>query len=168
MVLATSGWISRAPPYSGYCCALNAFAYRAFTFYGRLSQNRSAGASRSLNAALNPMILSTMVWPLPVSLAATRGIDVSFFSCRYLDVSVRGVSPRHAILFTYRCLGFSKTGSPIRTSAARWLFAPPRGFSQLATSFFGSWCQGIHPLLFLACLLPFFAPVFSFQGTAIH
>ena len=32
------------------------------------------------------------------------------------------------------------------------MFAPHRSFSQLATSFFGSWRQGILPLLFVACL----------------
>ena len=32
-----------------------------------------------------------LVWALPVSLAATPGIDVSFFSSGYLDVSVRRV-----------------------------------------------------------------------------
>ena len=31
------------------------------------------------------------VWPLPLSLATTRGISVDFFSSRYLDVSVPGV-----------------------------------------------------------------------------
>ena len=30
----------------------------------------------------------TPVWAVPLSLAATDGIDVSFFSCGYLDVSV--------------------------------------------------------------------------------
>ena len=34
------------------------------------------------------------VWALPTSLAATTGIDLSFFSSRYLDVSVPlGLSP---------------------------------------------------------------------------
>ena len=32
------------------------------------------------------------VWPLPRSLAATRGIDVSFSSSGYLDVSVPRVA----------------------------------------------------------------------------
>ena len=32
-----------------------------------------------------------MVWALPISLAATFGIDVSFFSSGYLDVSVHRV-----------------------------------------------------------------------------
>ena len=38
----------------------------------------------------------TMVWALPVSLAATPGIDVSFFSSGYLDVSVHRV-PLHTL-----------------------------------------------------------------------
>ena len=38
----------------------------------------------------------------------------------------------------------------IRISADRGLFAAPRSFSQLVASFFGSWCQGIHLMLFFA------------------
>ena len=41
-------------------------------------------------------------------------------------------------------------GFPIRISTVRCLLAAPRGFSQLATSFFGVWCLGIHPVLFFA------------------
>ena len=39
------------------------------------------------------------VWAVPLSLAATDGIDVSLFSCGYLDVSVprvRSYSPMHS------------------------------------------------------------------------
>ena len=38
----------------------------------------------------------------------------------------------------------------IRTSMGQWIFAPYHGFSQLITSFFGSWCLGILPTLFVA------------------
>ena len=41
-------------------------------------------------------------------------------------------------------------GFPIRKSAGHWIFAPNRSLSQLVTSFVGSWCQGIHLMLFLA------------------
>ena len=41
-------------------------------------------------------------------------------------------------------------GYPIRKSTDLWIFAPPRGLSQLVTSFIGSWCQGIPLALFLA------------------
>ena len=44
---------------------------------------------RSYNPGLCP------VWAPPLSLAATYGIDFSFSSCRYLDVSVPCVLPRH-------------------------------------------------------------------------
>ena len=40
----------------------------------------------------NPDGLGPSVWPLSFSLAATKEIDFSFSSCRYLDVSVHGVS----------------------------------------------------------------------------
>ena len=38
-----------------------------------------------------PKVFLSLVWPLPLSLATTRGISVDFFSSRYLDVSVPGV-----------------------------------------------------------------------------
>ena len=41
-------------------------------------------------------------------------------------------------------------GCPIRKFPDQWIFAPPRGLSQLITSFVGSWCQGIPLALFLA------------------
>ena len=166
MVPPTSDRISRVPPYSGFCRPAHNFAYGAFTLCGRLSQNRSAIACRNLCSPL-PHGTRTVVWPLPFSLAATRGITFVFSSCRYLDVSVHGVSLRQTILFICRWHGFSMPGFPIRISAGRWLFAPHRGFSQLAASFLGSWCLGILPLLFFACsiVLSCLLPVFGFQGT---
>ena len=42
----------------------------------------------------NPDIAATIsVWAISFSLATTREIDFSFFSCRYLDVSVPCVGP---------------------------------------------------------------------------
>ena len=43
-----------------------------------------------------------------------------------------------------RCHAFSVTGYPIRIPADHKLFAPPRSFSQLITSFFASESLGIH------------------------
>ena len=37
-----------------------------------------------------------------------------------------------------------RVGCPIRISTDQSLLAAPRGFSQRATSFIASWCQGIH------------------------
>ena len=56
--------------------------------------------------------------------------------------------------FMIRYMEVFHVGFPIRISTDQRIFAPPRGFSQLVTSFFGSWCQGIRPALFLLDRLP--------------
>ena len=53
------------------------------------------------------------------------------------------------------CMAFSHAGSPIRTSPDLYLFAVPRGFSQLSTSFLVSKSQGILRPLFFASLYLF-------------
>ena len=58
----------------------------------------------------------------------------------------------------YGCMRYAHTGFPIQRSADQWIFAPPRSFSQLITSFIGSQCQGIHPALFFAW------PVYCFNS----
>jgi hypothetical protein len=55
--------------------------------------------------------------------------------------------------FASPAYGFSRrypkgVGCPIRTSTDQRLLAAPRGFSQRATSFIASWCQGIHRMPF--------------------
>ena len=45
----------------------------------------------SLKLSVTPKILLPSVWPLPLSLATTRGISVDVFSSPYLDVSVQAV-----------------------------------------------------------------------------
>jgi hypothetical protein len=42
-----------------------------------------------------------------------------------------------------------RVGCPIRISTDQSLLAAPHGFSQRATSFIASWCQGIHRMPFL-------------------
>ena len=97
-----------------------------------------------------PKVLLPSVWPLPVSLAATSGISVDFSSSAYLDVSVQRVYLHMTIWFIIQYWSIAPVGFPIRKSTDRWIFAPPRGLSQLVTSFFGSWCQGIRRMLLLA------------------
>ena len=43
-----------------------------------------------------------LVWAVPVSLAATQGIEFSFFSSGYLDVSVPLVSLLKGYVFTLK------------------------------------------------------------------
>ena len=46
----------------------------------------------------NPKIAETiLVWAIPISLAATPGITIVFFSCAYLDVSVQRVRPPEGV-----------------------------------------------------------------------
>ena len=90
MVPARSDKVSRVSSYSGYRSVSLSFAYGAFTLSGRLSQSRSAGLPES-GLRSEPRNARIPVWPLPRSLAATCGIDVSFSSSGYLDVSVHRV-----------------------------------------------------------------------------
>ena len=95
-------------------------------------------------------LFSRMVWASSLSLAATQKIDVSFSSSGYLDVSVPPVFLHNTMCSCYDTRSLLLVGFPIRTSAGQGLFAAHRSLSQLITSFFGSWCQGIHHMLFLA------------------
>ena len=87
MVSAPSHRVSRVPWYSGSCRAASDFGYGALTLSGRLFQCRSPVLCRSLPQS-EPRDARITVWALPLSLAATDGIDVSFSSSGYLDVSV--------------------------------------------------------------------------------
>ena len=73
-----------------------------------------------------------------------------FLFLRVLRCFSSGGSPPMTILFTIGYLIFYQVGFPIRISTDRWLLSPPRGFSQIAASFVGSWCQGIPLALFVA------------------
>jgi hypothetical protein len=83
-----------------------------------------------------------VVWALPRSIATTKGITFVFSSSAYLDVSVQQVCPVH-------CTVSLRMGCPIRKSPDQGVFATPRCFSQLITSFFASESLGIPrtPLL---------------------
>ena len=95
MVPAPSIKVPRVSMYSGSCHVNFPFAYGAFTLFGWLSQNHSARIIESIMQS-EPHGARTMVWALPRSLAATYGIDVSFSSSGYLDVSVHRV-PLHTL-----------------------------------------------------------------------
>ena len=95
MVSAPSNKVSRVSLYSGSRLVCSAFAYGAFTLSGWLSQNHSASVTESIMRS-EPRNARIPVWAPPVSLAATPGIDVSFSSSGYLDVSVHRV-PLHKL-----------------------------------------------------------------------
>ena len=95
MVSARSHRVSRVPWYSGSCRVSSGFGYGALTLSGRLFQSRSPAVTESLMQS-EPRDARITVWALPRSLAATYGIDVSFSSSGYLDVSVPRV-PSHTL-----------------------------------------------------------------------
>ena len=95
MVSAPSHKVSRVSWYSGSCWPVSNFAYGALTLSGRLFQNLSA-VQNLCRPQSEPRNARIPVWALPLSLAATHGIDVSFSSSGYLDVSVHRV-PFHAL-----------------------------------------------------------------------
>ena len=110
MVPARSDKVSRVSSYSGYRSVSMSFAYGAFTLSGRLSQSRSAGLPES-GLRSEPRNARIPVWPLPRSLAATCGIDVSFSSSGYLDVSVHRV-PLHTLWIGVWMIRVLRTGFP--------------------------------------------------------
>ena len=90
MVSAHSHKVSRVSWYSGYRLVIFRFAYGAVTLSRWSFQDHSATIDKSITRS-EPRSARTSVWALPISLAATFGIDVSFFSSGYLDVSVHRV-----------------------------------------------------------------------------
>ena len=149
MVPAHSDKVSRVSSYSGYRSVSSSFAYGAFTLSGRLSQNRSAKLVESIPRS-EPQHARTLVWALPVSLAATSGIDVSFSSSGYLDVSVHRV-PLHALWIGAWMTGVCPAGFPhseIHGSrdicSSPWLFAAYHVFLRLSVP--------RHPPCALSCL----------------
>ncbi len=87
MVPPRSHRISRVRWYSGYRRLSCRFVYRTLTFFGQLSHTVRLQLNIAY-AVLTPKVLLLSVWPLPLSLATTRGISVDFSSSGYLDVSV--------------------------------------------------------------------------------
>ena len=96
MVPAASGGIPRVPPYSGTARTPRRFGYGAFTLSGQPFQAVPLAPPRPPGRPYNPgtRLWTPPVWAVPLSIASTRGIVVTFFSCGYLDVSVPRVRLR--------------------------------------------------------------------------
>ena len=67
------------------------FAYGTVTLYGDPFQNLPLTTHNPTLESYNPARETLTVWAIPISLAATDGIDFSFSSSGYLDVSVHQV-----------------------------------------------------------------------------
>ena len=152
MVPADSDRIPRVPPYSGYRYASSRYGYRAITVSGRTFQivllTRCLATSRSYN---------------PASAVTDNGLGSSPFARHYWGNHCLFSVPAGTKMFQFPALAsiidgwylFKVPGCPIRKSADRRSFAPPRGLSQLITSFIASESQGIRHAPLLTFLVTF-------------
>ncbi len=116
------------------------FNYRVVTFSDGPFQIASSTPFfyHSVLSVLQPQEASLLVWALPVSLAATQGIEISFSSSRYLDVSVPWVCLPYPMNSDKDPLPLRRGGFPIRKSSDQSLLTAPRSISVLVPSFIGS------------------------------
>ena len=151
MVSALSYGISRAPHYSGLTSP--SLSFRILDFH--LLWSTFPGSSTNLNLDFigNPNPINITIYGLGSSSFARHYLRNRYYFL-FLWVLRCFSSPRsplYTTLLIYRyTVFFYCMSSLIRIPTDRWIFAPPRGFSQLITSFFGSWCLGIHLMLFVA------------------
>ena len=82
-----SNRVTRVRSYSGVILLISHFVYGDFTLCVQTFQNCSTMLNECVMMIRNPNS-KLLVWPVSRSLAATKEIDVSFFSSGYLDVSV--------------------------------------------------------------------------------
>ena len=149
MVPAYSVKVPRVSTYSGYRHVNSPFAYGTFTLFGQLSQNCSAKLVESIPRS-EPRDARIPVWALPRSLAATCGIDVSFSSSGYLDVSVHRV-PLHTLWIGVWILEVCSSGFPHSdTSGSMDICSSPKLFA--AYHVFHRLLVPRHPPCALLCL----------------
>ena len=148
MVPPASHRISRVPRYSGFCSLLSPSPTGLSPSLAALSN--AFGSAIFSSCSPQPRRACSPVWPLSRSLAATQEIIIYFLFLRVLRCFSSPGARHKAMNSLYGSQTLLWLGSPIRISADHNLFAVPRSFSQLTTSFIGVWCLGIHPALFVA------------------
>ena len=141
--------VSRVRYYSGATWLVSDFVYGSFTFFAWLFQNHSTIFLNTFWWSATPKNKSFGLASFPF---ARRYLGNRFYFL-FLRVLRCFSSPRALRMTMDSSYGdgtLLPPGSPIRSSTDQSLLAAPRSFSQLATTFFGVWCLGIHPVLLLA------------------
>ena len=132
MVPPSSSRISRVPPYFSNACTSQLFMYGAITRYGGTFQNLPLKYIKITITGLirvrSPLLGKSRLISFP---AVTEMFQFSAFASH--DLCIQSWIIRSLVL-----------GLPIQISSDQCLLPAPRGFSQAATSFFASYCQGIH------------------------
>ena len=114
---------------------MSSLPVRGFHPLRRDFPDASRSLTRSFERSYNPgMAVTTPVWALSLSIATTQDIDIFFLLLRVLRCFSSPGSPHPRGWYML----FKHVGCPIRTPADQSLFAAPRGFSQLTTSFLAS------------------------------
>ena len=148
MVPPSSLRISRVHRYSGSGLSCFVFAYESITLFGSASQLIRLTLQVRLTV-LNPVGVSTYgLASFVFARHYSRNLGWFLF-LRVLRCFSSPGSLDTPIWFSAPFTVLHREGFPIRKSTDRCLFTAPRGLSQLVTSFFGSWCQGIHLMLFV-------------------
>ena len=121
--------VPRALWYSGFLPILHSFVYEGLTLFAVPSQILPLKFQTCCRSA-TPKNRSPLVWALPVSLAATQGISLDFFSSDYLDVSVHRVGlPTSKVgwqVITPAGLPHSEIHGSMLTCSSPWLIAAYR------------------------------------------
>ena len=149
MVPPYSHRIPRVLRYSGYSSLSRPFDYMTITFFGMSSHTFHLELDNA-KCCPNPESIATLGL---ASFAFARHYSQNlgwFLFLALLRCFSSGGSPHIPILFSMWCMNIVHADCSIRISADQCLLATPRSFSQLTTSFIGSWCQGILPALLLA------------------
>ena len=149
MVPPSSHGIPRVPRYSGYSLLLHPFVYVTLTLFRWASHLIRLGFRNALRC------------PYPEHIS-TFGLASSAFARHYsrnlgwflflalLRCFSSGGSPHIPMYSVYDDKTFLLPDCSIRKSADQSPLTAPRSLSQLVTSFFGSRCQGIPLVLFVA------------------
>ena len=129
MVPPCSDRISRVPPYSRICASLRIRGYHPL-WPAFPDRSASLATTTGLFRFRSPLLAESRLMSFP---PGTEMFQFPGFA-----------SPPYVFRWRYP----KGVGCPIRTSTDQSLLAAPRGFSQRATSFIASWCQGIHRMPF--------------------
>ena len=133
MVPPYSHRVSRVRRYSGYRWLFRLFVYRTLTFF--CPNPESITTLGLASSAFARHYLRNLSWFLFLAL---------------LRCFSSGGSPHIPMYSVYDDKTFLLPDCSIRKSADQSLLTAPRSLSQLVTSFFGSRCQGIPLVLFVA------------------
>ena len=151
MVLLSSHQIPRVLWYSGYSPLRQYFNYKTFTSFRPAFQLCSSILISCLRESVTPENIAIFRFGLfPFRSPLLRKSIVFFLFLRVLRCFSSPGSPPYTIDSCKVNSALPLLSSLIRISTDQCSFAAPRGFSQLVTSFFGAWCQGILPMPLLA------------------